>query len=195
MDKHHQDHKTPSKEYKIVMVGCRNSGLSSLYNRIVKDAFSKEVQQQGIRSDKIHFKDGKYNAVLFDIAGPERLPHITEETLKGTSVVVIVFDVTNRKTFEQCSYLYNEALKVVDTEEVEFVLFGTKNDLPNREVEYDEGEKFAMQRGMFYFDGSAAEGNSTSLKNHLEEVLDKIYKKDHPTHQAPDKKKNHCALV
>ena len=87
-------------------------------------------------------------------------------------IVIIVFDVTNRDSFNKVKQ-YVEIARKKTTNDVEILLVGNKNDLPNRVVSVEEAEQLATELGMFYLDTSAKLDSGTIIRAKLEEVVEK----------------------
>jgi len=93
---------------------------------------------------------------------------------KCAAVIAIVFDVSNRETFDSLENLYKRA-KEHGSEGIELLLIGNKNDLPNRQVSYEEAEAWALQHNMCYLDFSAMNGHHVTLESKIREVIDKRF--------------------
>jgi len=64
---------------------------------------------------------------------------------------LIVFDITNKKTFESVMSYWMNALKDRATENVQIILIGNKIDKNNdRAVSQDEAEKYAKKLNISY---------------------------------------------
>jgi len=93
---------------------------------------------------KYKLEDGKeIKLFLFDTAGQERFRSIALKSVKNSQGVMLVFDVTNKKSFESL-VKWLEDIKEEDNN-FSMILFGNKCDLPNREVSEEEAENFAKK--------------------------------------------------
>jgi len=71
--------------------------------------------------------------------------------LKKALGALIVFDITNKKTFESVMSYWMNALKDRATENVQIILIGNKIDKNNdRAVSQDEAEKYAKKLNISY---------------------------------------------
>ena len=98
---------------------------------------------------------------------------------RGSSIVVLVFDVTDEKSFGSLAarsavVIMSEVVMYVKGN-VEILVVGNKNDLgEQRAVSVDQGEAWALENEAFYLDFSAKEGSSKVFKSKLEEVANKL---------------------
>ena len=78
---------------------------------------------------------------------------------------IVVFDVTNKKTFSSVPYWIDTLKEKVANENVQIVLVGNKIDrAQHRLVSVGEGEELARQYGISYCEVTASE---TSMLNDL----------------------------
>lgn len=78
----------------------------------------------------------------------------------GTDVFLLVFDLTNQRSFDYIKRCYDRAYE--GSWRAKFILVGTKSDLvEERAVKYALAKKFAASYGMPYFETSAK--NNTNL--------------------------------
>jgi len=126
-------------------------GFSSQYiSTIGMDKFEKEVQIESGETVKLK---------LWDTAGQEKYNSIALSTIKNTKGVVVVFDLTSKKSFEKVKDWINQVREL--TSIVPINLFGNKSDLSNREVTQEEIDKLCEEQNMIYFETSAK--NNTGI--------------------------------
>lgn len=95
------------------------------------------------------------NSTTKTTAGQERFRSITAGYYKGAQGVLIVYDVTNRESFEHVKSWYDE-VKQNTQEGVCIIMCGNKADIEkDRVVSTAEGEKLASQLGIAFFETSA----------------------------------------
>merc|ERR1719433_1607352 len=148
---------------KLLMIGDASVGKSSLVQRYVDDRFQLNwIPTIGIdvrlKSVPLHGK--KFKVQVWDTAGQERYRCITENYFRGTDGFCIVFDVTDRSTFDKLQYWLNMGNRAVDLN-IPRIIVGNKCDLAEqRIVTSEEAEKFAQFHGYQYFETSAATGEN-----------------------------------
>ena len=81
-----------------------------------------------------------------------------EQYIRGGRGFLLVFSVTERKSFEEAHKLYNQVLRVKDRSEYPVLLVANKVDLINqRVVSEEEGRELAAQLKLMYIETSAKE--------------------------------------
>ena len=76
---------------------------------------------------------------------------------KGSAGAFLVFDLGNKKSFENLDKWFEVMDNSIDTPVVS-TLIGNKCDLPNREVTDTEAREWAQQKGLNYLEVSAKTG-------------------------------------
>ena len=94
---------TKATNYKVVIVGKSAVGKSSLMFRFTDDRFNENyLTTIGVdfkfRSFKL--KEQSYKLQIWDTAGQEKYQTITKTFYKGAHAVIVVFDLTNKKSFD-----------------------------------------------------------------------------------------------
>ena len=98
---------------------------------------------------------------IWDTAGQERFRNITNSYYKGANGIVIVYDVTNRQSFETVSQWIEEIGK--KTTNTLNVIIANKTDMTNhRVVSQQEGQNLANSYGLSYFETSAKDDSGVS---------------------------------
>ena len=91
----------------------------------------------------------------WDTAGQERFRTITSSYYRGAHGIIIVYDITDRESFDYVKQWLNEIDKY-GCEYVNKLLVGNKSDLDNkRQVDFEEGKAFADQHGIPFLETSA----------------------------------------
>ena len=92
---------------------------------------------------------------IWDTAGQERFRNITNSYYKGAHGIAIVFDVTNRSSFETVTTWIEEITKRA-SENTLNVIIANKTDMTNhRVVSEEEGRAVAATYHLDYFETSA----------------------------------------
>ena len=97
----------------------------------------------------------KVKLQIWDTAGQERFKNITASYYRGGNGVLVVYDITERETFENLNTWLIEIEKNAN-KNVYKLLIGNKCDLEDkRQVTYQEGKDFADSNGMKFIETSA----------------------------------------
>ena len=151
--------------FKIVLAGDSGVGKSCLLSRYARNEFTLDskptigveflTKMVEMPSEDNGEKSAKYvKAQIWDTAGQERFRAITSAYYRGALGVVLCYDITKRKSFENISLWLTEMR--ANCEPVVLMLVGTKTDLQYlREVPTEEGMEFAQREHMLFMETSA----------------------------------------
>ena len=150
---------------KYVIVGDASVGKSNLLLRYTHGQFRDEYQLTiGVEfgSNNVILDNSVYRVQIWDTAGQENFRSITRSYYKNSACALIVYDITNRISFENLSNWIDDC-KNSSPKTVFLVLIGNKCDLENnREISEEEGREFAEKNGMLFFETSALTGENVN---------------------------------
>lgn len=93
---------------------------------------------------------------LWDTAGQERFRSITRSYYRNSVGCLLVYDISNRDTFDHLHSWLDEAKCFSEPHGLIFILVGCKCDLEKeRQVSIEEGKKFAQVNEMQFLEASA----------------------------------------
>lgn len=115
-------------------------------------------------SKTMYLEDRTVRLQLWDTAGQERFRSLIPSYIRDSSVAVVVYDVTSKKTFEQTKK-WIEDVRGERGDDVIVVLVGNKTDLGDskREVTTAQGEAEAKAAGAMFVETSAKIGHNVKL--------------------------------
>ncbi len=154
--------------YKIVQVGDIDAGKTSLLLRLIQDRFNKERLPTIGAAFMLHkmVVDGREVKVeVWDIAGQERFGQAFHYCYyKGASGATLVFDITNKESFEALRHRWFGELKQYTPPDVKIILVGNKSDLDDRPaVGIDAINQLCEEfGGIPYFETSAKTGEGVT---------------------------------
>jgi small GTP-binding protein len=158
-------------QFKFIVIGARGSGKTSIVRRLVDNKFVKTSQSTvGIEYfTHIATVAGRtVKMMIWDTAGQERFYTVAKAYFRNALGVVLVFDICDRKSFEQLPRWLRDARMEADAHCTVY-LVGNKSDLrPTRTVSQEEAEQFAKEHQLEYVETSAADNTG------IEEVFLKI---------------------
>ena len=166
-------------KFKLIVVGDQNTGKSSILNRFANNNFDDNYQATiglDFANKNVTIHDQEIRLILYDTAGQEKFRSLIPMYIREAQVILLIYDISNRKSFENIPNWFSEVLNVKNDEAV-FALIGNKMDLSdNREVTYEEGKKLANEKNMFFEEMSAKTGkNIMEFFNNT--IFEAIYKK------------------
>ncbi|KAH3665143.1 hypothetical protein OGATHE_003958 [Ogataea polymorpha] len=152
-------------------------GKSALTIRLTQSEFANEYDPT-IEDSYRHYCE--INGVpssldILDTAGQEEYSSMRDLYMKTGEGFLLVFSLTDRKTFEEISSFYNQIMRVKG-EQVAFpplILVGNKSDLVDeRQVSKDEAVTLASRMGCAYIETSAKTGlNVTEAFHNLVKII------------------------
>ncbi|XP_030631945.1 ras-related protein Rab-39A [Chanos chanos] len=137
----------------IVILGDSAVGKSSLLHRYTEGSFDDSRQSPLGIDFKVHYLEFDPRIVikllLWDTAGQERFRSISKSYMRNSVGCVLVFDVSQRQTFERVRKWHQEVVDYVQPNPMIFILVGHKCDLTaQREVQKEEGVALAKRLNM-----------------------------------------------
>ena len=171
---------TKATNYKVVIVGKSAVGKSSLMFRFTDDRFNENyLTTIGVdfkfRSFKL--KEQSYKLQIWDTAGQEKYQTITKTFYKGAHAVIVVFDLTNKKSFDDLKEQWFPEIENNCDEDVVIAIVGNKNDLETeREVDRELATKFANSKDCVYVETSAKTGQN--VETLFFEMTEKVSEKE-----------------
>ncbi|EEB05417.1 GTPase Ypt2 [Schizosaccharomyces japonicus yFS275] len=151
---------TKSYDYliKLLLIGDSGVGKSCLLLRFSEDSFTPSF----ITTIGIDFKirtielDGKrIKLQIWDTAGQERFRTITTAYYRGAMGILLLYDVTDEKSFENIRTWFSNVEQHA-SENVFKILIGNKCDCEEqRQVTYEQGQALAEELGIKFLEASA----------------------------------------
>jgi Ras-related protein Rab-1A len=130
----------------------------------------------------------KVKLQIWDTAGQERFKNITASYYRGGNGVLVVYDITDRDSFENLNSWLIEIEKNAN-KNVYKLLIGNKSDLEEkRKVTYQEGKDFATSNGMQFMETSAK--TASKVQEAFELLTQEIIKASVTKDRGMEKKEN-----
>ncbi|KAM7322388.1 hypothetical protein ACRRTK_017893 [Alexandromys fortis] len=150
-------------------------GKPSLLLRFTDDTFDPELAATigvDFKVKTISVDGNKAKLAIWDTAGQERFRTLTPSYYRGAQGVILVYDVTRRDTFVKLDNWLNELETYCTRNDIVNMLVGNKIDKENREVDRNEGLKFARKHSMLFIEASAKTCDGVQCA--FEELVEKI---------------------
>ena len=163
---------------KVVLLGETATGKTNLINVFLGNKFnpmSIPTLNPNSCEKKVNIYDTNYTINMWDTIGQEKYRSMTKMFLKGTNIVIFVYDITKKSTFTELNFWK----KLVDDELGDMPIFGicaNKIDLFNmEEVTKLEGEEFANKIDAIFAETSAKEDPS-GFNNFIIKLIKKYHR-------------------
>ena len=101
------------------------------------------------------YNDLMVNVILFDTNGVDKYKSIGIQYCKKSDSIILVYDISNKRTFEECKDYYRDKINEICKNYIKVLLIGNRIDLEDkREVTTEEGYDFALQNGYMFMETS-----------------------------------------
>lgn len=144
--------------FKLLLIGDSGVGKSCLLLRFADDSYLESyISTIGvdfkIRTVELEGKTIKLQ--IWDTAGQERFRTITSSYYRGAHGIIIVYDVTDKDSFDNVKQWLNEIDRYA-SENVNKLLVGNKSDLTaKRAVDTQQAQAYADEIGIPFLETSA----------------------------------------
>ena len=157
-----------SEPIKIILIGDSGTGKTNLITVSAGYEFNSNALTTRACSfiQKTFIKNNKEVKVnIWDTIGQEKYRSLTKIFVKESKIVIFVYDITNKKTFESLTF-WKETINELLQDEPILGIVGNKMDLyVNEQISEEELEKFSKKT------------DSTSFTKFIDELLDDFLKK------------------
>jgi len=156
--------------FKLMVIGEGAVGKTTLVNRYVTGTFERDYKttigsQFAVKLAHISPPEAEYATGIkiqaWDVAGQARFKAVRKMYYSGAAGIILVFDVTRRRSFTELSKWVQEADESIGMR-VPILCVGNKTDLPDRAVPADEAKKWAEDNGFMYMESSAKTGDGVA---------------------------------
>lgn len=175
------------KNFKILLIGDSTVGKTSLLTQYTEKKFQHSyIITIGIDFKIVTYKHPNGETIklqVWDTAGQERFHAITTPYYRGANGVIIVYDITNRKTFDQISDKWQKTLEQYASKNTKKILIGNKLDLVNkRTVTEEDGKLLADRLGIPFIEVSAKTGQN--IKELFDLMVSELMKCENKNNQS-----------
>jgi small GTP-binding protein len=170
---------------KIILVGNDAVGKTSIISKYYNEM--DENYNYSITKEKIKKKVERKNKIIeldiWDTVGQEKYRSANKIFMKSTEIALLIYDITNRKSFEDLEFWYNEVIENCNNTIVVIAIAANKSDLYEQQVvDFSETLEFGKNKNI----NIIKETNSFDFENIndlfneiLLEYVDKKYSDDH----------------
>ena len=166
-------------DIKMILLGDSGVGKTSIIGRYVNDSFSNDEESSSSMTyvkKKVDIDAQKINLSIWDTVGQEKYRSLTKLFFKDTKIVILVYAINNKSSFEGLDYwlkLYKESIG----DEAILGVAGNKSDLfLKQQVDEDEAKKFAdNNNGLFSL--ISAKDNKPQLDAYINKLVKEYLKR------------------
>ncbi|MHA1409216.1 MAG: GTP-binding protein [Candidatus Odinarchaeia archaeon] len=142
--------------FKVILVGDGAVGKTSLILRFTEKKFSEDYKKTlgtDFAVKQITLDDNtSVKLQIWDLGGQEIFRNLRKVFFPGAKAALIVFDITNRTSFNNVENWFNDIQKEVPG--IPTIIVGNKIDLP-RDVSFEEAQSLSQKLGCDYIETSA----------------------------------------
>ena len=154
------DNEVPDYTWKIILVGNKRVGKTSITNRYIKDSFEEEYKSSQVieyqkKNMTIEGTEKWAQMHIWDTLGQEKFKHLAPIFFRKSVGAFLVYDVTNRDSFLALDG-WKEQLNNSTESKIVVMLVGNKVDMGDKKViTTDMGQDYARQTGWGFAEVSA----------------------------------------
>ena len=167
------------QDIKTILVGMSGTGKTNIINAMINQPFDSDqisTQTSSFVDKYIDVKNKKYPIEIWDTAGQEKYRSLTKIFIKDSKIVIFVYDITTKASFEEVDYWVNTVKEILGDTPV-YALAGNKKDLfIKEEVDEDLGREKAEKIGAL-FKLTSAKTERNQINDFLKELLEAYIKK------------------
>ena len=147
--------------FKILMLGESKVGKTTFTQRFCEKKFNpNNLSTVGIEIYKKNLiRDNKSIYLeIFDTAGQDKFRSIVKNQISGADGFLLLYDISNKKSFDLISNWIEEIIKIVDPKDIGLIIVGNKSDLKEeREVTEEMRKDLEEKQGIKFIEASALE--------------------------------------
>ena len=150
--------------FKLVIIGDSGVGKSCILLRFVDDTFTDNYYSTigvDFRFKCVDIGERKCKLQIWDTAGQERFKTVTSAYYRGADGIIIVFDQTDRESFNNVQNWIDDISKY-STEEPAKLIIANKDDIPNerKSVKMEDISELEKKTGLEVIKTSAKTGEN-----------------------------------
>lgn len=159
-------------QFKVIMLGNIAVGktclLSFFVDSVFKENYTCTVGVDFKVKTVVLGPSIKVDLQIWDTSGEERFRTITKQYYRDAAGIVLVFDVTNEKSFTDIGQWIDD-INLIAKKNVRLILVGNKQDMVNeRVISTEVARRFADKNNLVYYETSAKTGHQ------VQEIFEKL---------------------
>jgi small GTP-binding protein len=152
------------KKVKVIIVGNSHVGKTCLLCQFLDSSFQLEFQTT-IAPDKsikqLNLLNTDITLEIWDTAGQDNYAAANKIYMKKADIALIVYDITDKESFENLQNWYDRVIQINDKNKVIFGVAANKSDLFEKQVvSTEDGQNFSKKINALFFETSAKDHGS-----------------------------------
>ena len=172
--------KIEEQSIKVILVGDSGVGKSSLILGTQGIPFNEGTQLSTVACSMVRLditiSDIKYQIDLWDTIGQENFHSLTKMFMKNSKVVIFVFDITNKASFDGLNYWIKTIEEELGTDIIKGICANKQDLIDDQKVDDETLENFAASKGLEINYASALTPNL--FKQFLQKLVVKYLEKN-----------------
>lgn len=160
---------------KTILLGDSGVGKTSIVLRFVNNIFnpySESTIGASFFTKVFYNGDKTYKFHIWDTAGQEKYSSLASMYYRNAKVIIIVYDITNKNTFNTVKKWVKELNKNMTSDFI-IAIIGNKNDLKDKKnVSTLQAKAYADEINAIFLETSAK--NSSNIQELFETIINKI---------------------
>lgn len=167
------------KAYKVCILGFPGVGKTSIVKRYETGEFREDWKLTiglDFITKEVEIKGETVKFTIWDMGGSTRNEEVETTLLKGMHGCLLVYDITNRRSYDELHVWTN---KIIDNRDIincsVKILVGNKKELESsRKVDYGETQEYWERSAIPAFETSAKTGEN--IEKVFTELINDVYK-------------------
>ena len=158
-----------NERYRVILIGELGVGKSSILNQFINGNFNPNYRtciSSQFFTKTIYLPENKNVTIdLWDTTEQEKYHSLPTIYYKNANVVILVYDITKKYTFDEAkNYWYEQIKQNYEDNNIIIILVANKNDLyEDQKVSNEEGKEFAKNIGAIFISTSAKNNNDINF--------------------------------
>ena len=169
-------------EIKIILLGNAGVGKTSIILRYYKNKFeTNSVSTIGSTFviKELQRGNNTYKLNIWDTSGQEKYRSVTKLFVQGAKVIILVYSIDNKDSFNVLDFWYKSILEISEGEEnIVLAIIGNKSDkFEDAVISEEEGKKYADGKKAI-FKLVSAKDDPKGISSLFDTLLDELIKKN-----------------
>ena len=166
--------------FKIIVIGDAGVGKSNIITKYTRNVFDETMKPTlGVEfiMKKIQVLQKTVKLQIWDTAGQEKYRALAKNMYRNAVGILIVYDVSKRKSFENIKKWVEEARQYA-SENASVIIVGNKKDLVElREVSVEEAQSMTQELKCYFLETSALDNSDKMIEKVFSTIAEDILAK------------------